>query len=124
VAAALPPGAKHCAIHDIQYGKLEQCSRCRAERSAIVKTGSPKADTKELRLREAEYREADKFLRRIARETLDEGTAQERVIAIKMFDAAARWARLALEIHTSILEVEHDQWLRDENMRMRGGGGN
>jgi hypothetical protein len=124
VAAALPPGVNHCAVHDIRYGKLEQCRACRAERSATVKASSPKADTKELRLRESEYREADKFLRRIAREILDEGTAQERGLAIKMFDAAAKWARIALEINTSMLEIEHDQWLRDENMRMRGGGGN
>jgi hypothetical protein len=119
--APLPDGVKLCAKHDIRYGKLEQCSACRGERVASVKVGSPKADTKELRLRESEYRESDKFMRRIAREVLEDGTAQERGIAIKMFDAAAKWARLSLEIHTSLTELEHDQWLRDENMRMGGG---
>jgi hypothetical protein len=116
-------GAKHCALHNVSYGALEQCGACRAAKGITVKTAAPKADTHELRLREQEYREADKFLRRVAREILDEGTAQERGLAIKMFDAASKWARLSLEIHTSIKELEHDQWLVEQK-RLLGGGGN
>jgi hypothetical protein len=123
VAASLPDGQKHCAIHDVVYGKLEQCSACRSARSITVKTGAPKADTAELRLRESEYREADKYLRRLGREWLDDGTAQERGLALKAFDAASKWARIALEIHTSIKELEHDQWLVEQK-RLLGGGGN
>ena len=116
-------GQKHCALHDVTYGKLEQCSGCRAAKSIGVKDQAPKADTHELRLRENEYREADKYLRRIAREWLDDGTAQERGIALKAFDAAAKYARIALEIHTSIKELEHDQWLIEQK-RLLGGAGN
>jgi hypothetical protein len=123
VAQPLPPGVRRCELHDATYGALEQCAECRRSKSVTVKTGAPKADTHELRLREQEYREADKFLRRVAREVLDEGTAQERGLAIKMFDAAAKWARLSLEIHTSIKELEHDQWLVEQK-RALGGGGN
>lgn len=114
----------YCPTHNRQYGKLEQCADCRSARVHTVAAVSPKADTRELELRESEYREADKFLRRMGRELLDEGTAQERGLAIKMFDAASKWARLALEIRSDRLEIEHDHWLRDENMKMRGGSGN
>jgi hypothetical protein len=77
----------------------------------------------ELAVRDSEYREADKYLRRIAREWLDDGTAQERNIALKAFDTAAKFARLSLEIHEKVKEFEHDQWLVDQN-RLLGGGGN
>jgi hypothetical protein len=119
----VPSGQRHCAEHGVTYGPLEQCGECRSARSITVKVGSPKADTKELRLREAEYRETDKYLRRIGREILDEGTAQERGLALKAFDAASKWARLSLEIHTSIKELEHDQWLVEQK-RLLGGSGN
>jgi hypothetical protein len=114
---------KHCAQHDVWHNKLEQCAECRKARSITVKEGAPKADTHELRLREGEYREADKYLRRIARDWLDNGTAQERNVALKAFDAAAKYARLALEIHSSIKELEHDHWLVEQK-RLLGGGGN
>lgn len=124
MAAPLPDGQKHCPKHDVLYGRLEQCSQCRAERSIAVKSAAPKADTHELRLRESEYREADKYLRRIAREWLDDGTAQERNTALKAFDTAAKYARLALEIHTSIKELEHDQWLVEQKRLLGRGHGN
>lgn len=112
----------YCATHDRNYSKLEQCAECRAALSAAVKAESPKADTRELELREGEYREADKKLRRLAMEWLDEGTAQERSIAIKAMDAASKWARLALEIRQQRLEFEHDHWLADQQRRLRGLG--
>lgn len=95
---------------------------CRGDRAITVKEGAPKADTKELRLRETEYREADKYLRRLAREWLDDGTIQERHVALKAFDAAAKYARIALEIHTSIKELEHDQWLVEQKRKLGSGG--
>lgn len=113
----------YCAKHDRHYGKIEQCGGCRAERSISVRAASPKADTRELELRENEYREADKYLRRVAREWLDEGTPRERGVALKAFDTAAKWARLALEIRQQRLELEHDQWLVEQK-RLLGGGGN
>lgn len=123
MATPLDPSLKRCPKHDVSYGALEQCSICRGERSITVKSGSPKADTKELHIREAEYREADKFLRRIARDWLDNGTAQERNTALKAFETATKYARLALEIHSSIKELEHDQWLVEQK-RLLGGKGN
>jgi hypothetical protein len=123
VASPADPSLRYCETHDQHYGKIEQCSGCRAARSITVKTASPKADTRELELREIEYREADKFLRRIGKEWIDEGTAQERNAALKAFDAASKWARLALEIRQQRLEMEHDQWLVEQK-RLLGGGGN
>jgi hypothetical protein len=121
--ASPTPSPGYCATHDQHYGKLEQCGVCRSQRAITVKTASPKADTRELELRENEYREADKFLRRIGKEWIDEGTAQERNAALKAFDAASKWARLALEIRQQRLEMEHDQWLVEQK-RLLGGGGN
>lgn len=112
----------YCPKHDAHYSKVEQCGTCRAERAGSVAVASPKADTHELDVREQEYREADKFLRRIAREWLDDGTAQERNVALKAFDTAAKYARLALEIRTSRLELEHDQWLVEQKRKLSGGG--
>ena len=114
----------YCAAHDKQYGKLEQCPGCRKSASAVVAAQSPKADTKEMEARESEYRECDKYLRRLAKKWLDEGTAQERPTAIKAMDAASKWARLALEIRQNRLEMEHDQWLVEQNRLMGGGSGN
>lgn len=113
----------YCAKHNRTLGKLERCSACRAERSGSVKAGSPKADTHELEVRESEYREADKYLRRIAREWLDDGTAQERNVALKAFETATKYARLALEIRQIRTELEHDHWLVEQK-RLLGGGGN
>ena len=121
---ANPADQKPCVKHGTTYGRLEQCPECRAARSIAVKEGSPKTDTRELHLREQEYREADKYLRRVAREWLDDGTAQERNVALKAFDAAAKYARLALEIHTSIKELEHDQWLVEQKRLLGRGHGN
>lgn len=118
MSSSATDGKPYCALHDQHYGKLEQCSRCRAAKGIAVKVGSPKSDTRELELREQEYREADKYLRRVAREWLDDGTPQERSIAMKAFDAASKWARLALEIRTSRLELEHDQWLVEQKRQL------
>ena len=111
----------YCPTHNQHFGKLEQCAGCRAGRRAAATAESPKADTRELELRESEYREADKFLRRKAREILDDGTAQERNLAIKMFDSAAKWARISLEIRNQRLELEHDQWLVEQKRKLSGG---
>lgn len=113
-----PVETEYCAKHDQHYGRLEQCAKCRAARSIVVSATSPKADTSELRLRENEYREADKYLRRMGRDWLDNGTAQERNVALKAFDAAAKYARIALEIHQSLKELEHDQWLVEQKRRL------
>lgn len=115
----------YCPTHSRHFGKLEQCADCRtARRDSAIASTSPKADTRELELRENEYRTDAKYLRRKAREWIDEGTAQERNGALKAFDAAAKYERMALEVRLMRLEFEHDQWLRDENMRMSGGSGN
>jgi hypothetical protein len=112
----------YCPEHKLHYPRLQQCAECRRARAGAAVSGSPKADTRELELREQEYREADKYLRRVAREWLDDGTAQERNVALKAFDAAAKYARLALEIRTSRLEIEHDQWLVEQKRKLSGGG--
>lgn len=113
---------KHCALHDVTYGKLEQCSACRAAHATSARTESPKADTSELATRESEYREADKYLRKKGREWLEDGTAQERNVALKAFDTASKFARISYEIRQWRLEIEHEQWLAAQKRALAGGG--
>lgn len=113
---------RHCPTHDVWYGKLEQCGSCRAAHSSVVRVRSPKADTHELEVRESEYREADKYLRKKGREWLEDGTAQERHVALKAFEAATKYARLAYEIRQWRLEVEHEQWLAAQKRMLAGNG--
>lgn len=122
VADTSRPDQKHCPTHDVWYGKLEQCGICRAARATFVKTESPKADTADLAVREGEYREADKYLRRKGKEWLEEGTARERNVALKAFDTASKFARISYEIRQWRLEVEHEQWLAAQKRLLDGGG--
>jgi hypothetical protein len=124
VASSDPKRAdqKHCAEHNVWYGKLEQCGICRAARSLTTRTESPKADTHELAVRESEYRETDKYLRKLGRDWIDEGTPRERNVALKAFDTAAKFARIAYEIRQWRTEIEHEQWLAAQKRLLDGGG--
>ena len=108
----------YCAKHERHYGKLEQCADCRAARSASVAPGSPKADTSPLRVIAARYRlnEAacwDVF-GTIVRDDVNG--------AAKMSAESGKWATRADELESKIIEIEHDQWLRDQKMLLGGGG--
>jgi hypothetical protein len=109
-----------CA-HGKPYGGIEQCGECRKARAVSVRTASPKADLRELELLEDECREAAKYLRRHGRDWV-EGTDRERNVGLKAFETALKYDRMAYEARALRVGVEHDQWLRDENMRMRGSG--
>lgn len=61
-------------------------------------------------------------MRRKGREWLEDGTAQERNIALKAFDTATKFARIAYEIRQWRLEVEHEQWLAAQKRLLAGGG--
>ena len=122
MAEANRSGQKHCPTHDVWYGKLEQCGACREAHYSATKNVSPKADTSELAVRESEYREADKYLRKKGKEWLEDGTAQERNVALKAFDTASKFARISYEIRQWRLEVEHEQWLAAQKRLLDGGG--
>ena len=115
MASAQNHTSKHCTIHDVYYGKSERCSGCERMRASMTAAESPRADLSEYRLREGEYREDAKYLRRKAREWLSEGTAGERSVAIKAFEAASRYERLALDIRKELVDIEHIHWLDDRN---------
>lgn len=113
------PQPNHCAIHDVRYGKLEQCSGCRASRSVTVTPGSPKADTSAKRVNAAAAR-----LRELACWSECQGQmADDPNVAVKWSAESSKWARLAMELEAQITEVEHDQWLREQK-RLLGGDGN
>lgn len=108
----------YCPTHDQHYSKLEQCSVCRAlARSGAVEKESPKADTTEARVHAARYRlnEAACWAE------LKLHTADDPNIAVKWSAESAKWARLAAETEQQLLEIEHDQWLMEQDVKRRGG---
>lgn len=109
--------------HGIMYDGLEQCARCRETKSAGPTTSSPRVDTRGLEEMEKEYRDLDGFLRHLACKIFDpsEGMPNERHLAVKMLDNAAKWARLALDIRAERLEIQHDQWLVEQKRMLDGG---
>lgn len=114
------PSNRACPKHsDVTYGPLEQCPKCRAARSSAVKAGAPKADTTQKRVHAAEAR-----LRELAcwdRCKLD--MADDGNIAVKWSAESSKWARLAMDLESQITEIEHDQWLVEQD-QLRGGSGN
>lgn len=115
----LADGEKHCPKHDRYYSDVEQCSECRAERSAAPRATSPKADTSPLRVKAADYR-----LREAACwEQFSARLKEDGHLAVKLSDQAGKWAGRADELETRLLEIEHDQWLIEQD-RLRKGGGN
>jgi hypothetical protein len=43
-------------------------------------------------------------------------------VSVKFSAESGKWAGRADELEARLLEIEHDQWLRDEKQRMSGGG--
>ncbi len=113
----LPAGKQRCPHHDIVHSAIEQCSVCRAERSGSIVAGSPKADTSGARANAARYR-----LNELACWTeLKTNTAADPNVAVKWSAESAKWARLAAETEQQLLEIEHDQWLIEQDRKRRGG---
>lgn len=107
----------YCPKHDKHYSKLEQCGACRAERAGAVVKGSPKADTSPLRVKAAEYR-----LREIAMwQAASAQIGADPHVAVKLSDQAGKWAGRADELEHRLLEIEHHQWMLEEDKRRRGG---
>lgn len=107
----------YCPTHDQHYSKIEQCSVCRAERTGAVPPQSPKADTLTARTHAARYR-----LNELACwEQVKANTADDPNVAVKWSAESAKWARLAAETEQQLLEIEHDQWLMEQDRKRRGG---
>jgi hypothetical protein len=128
------PQPNYCAKHDRGYGKLEQCADCRASRGVTVKPGSPKADTSTIRLHAARYRMREaacwnecKRYSSIDLTADDKGGTPPKLdpqAAVKFSAESGKWASRADELEMRILEIEHDQWLREQKRLMGGGSGN
>ena len=117
MSASPTDGQKHCPTHDVWYGKLEQCSVCRAERAGSAPAASPKADTKPLRVKAAEYR-----LREYEMWTASKGMLiDDPHVAVKLSDQSGKWAGRADDIEVKLLEIEHHQWMLEQDRLRRGG---
>ena len=120
MATSLGAGQKRCPKHtDVVHSSIEQCGQCRAERAVAVKACSPKVDTTQKRVNAAEAR-----LRELA--CWNECASQMRddpQVAVKWSAESSKWARVAMDLEEKITEIEHDQWLVEQD-RLRGGSGN
>ncbi len=117
MAHPLPPGKKQCPEHDVIHGALEQCSVCRSLRSGSIVAGSPKADTSGARVNAARYRLNESA----CWAELQANSADDPNVAVKWSAESAKWARLAAETEQQLLEIEHDQWLIEQDRKRRGG---
>lgn len=106
-----------CDEHNVDYGKLEQCSACRAERAGATATQSPKADTTPLRVRAAEYRLRELAMWNAAKLAI----ADDPHVAAKLSDQSGKWAGRADDLEVKLLEIEHHQWMLDQDRQRRGG---
>lgn len=117
MAAPLPDGVRRCELHDIQYGKLEQCSGCRAAQTVAVKQGSPKADTTKIRAVAADYR----LNQASCWSEYTTNLSDDPHVSVKFSAEAGKWAGRADELEMRILELEHDQWLIEQDRLLSGG---
>lgn len=108
---------KHCDTHNVDYPRVGQCAKCRAEAAAASPTESPKADTSPARIRAAEYR-ANQY------ECWGAAVAakiEDPQVAVKWSAEAGKWAGRADLIELKLLEIEHEQWVFEQDQKRRGG---
>ena len=109
-------GTTYCAIHDLTFETgVSVCSECASAAVEQVDGNVPPSSDRELELMRDEFRADAKMLRRKAREWLEDGTARERLPALKAIDVAVKCDRAALEIQLRIADREHDRWLVEQN---------
>lgn len=112
--------------HGATPSALAPCALCRAEPGPAIAAGAAFDELeRDLRIRQDEFRQDAKILRRHARDLLDEGTAQDRRDAYKAFECAFKAERLSLDALKEIRDKEHDRWLAKEVAIQQGReGGN
>ena len=108
----LEGGNRRCRRHDETFAALAVCPKCKSDPGDIIapeEENSP-AD-RELELLFQEFRTEAKFLRRISRERIEDGTAQDLAVALKASDVALKYDRAAVEIQSRLHDKRHDHWL-------------
>lgn len=97
------------------YGPLEQCPECRKSVADGIERGSPKADTGARRVNaaNARLREVSCWSNSEAARAGDDGQ-----VAVKWSAEAVKWARVAMDLEASIMEIEHDQWLVEQKRKL------
>ena len=83
-----------------------------------MQSGSPKADTTNVRVRAAEYR----LCQASCWEEYKQNLREDPHVAVKFSAEAGKWAGRADELEMRILEIEHHQWLMEQDKLRRGGG--
>lgn len=110
--------AGYCADHDRHYPPLERCPDCRAAKRGEIRSGSPKANTENVRIRAAEYRLCQSSCWEEYRSNIKEDPQ----VAVKFSAEAGKWAGRADELEMRILEIEHHQWMVEQDRLRKSGG--
>lgn len=109
--------ANVCPTHGTAYPKLERCPDCRSAATNKIQVGSPKADTSRARTRAAEYR----LNQAACWEGFTTHKLEDPHVAVKFSAEAGKWAGRADELEMRILEIEHHQWMMEQDKLRRGG---
>jgi hypothetical protein len=129
VASWLPtPDGHHCTRHDAKFKRGEVCAACVTDpgddKPLDVGGRSVEID-KALLQRASDHRSLAKFLHREGREMIEEGTAQDKNVAVKIIDAGTKLERLAIEIEDRVSGRDYGRGLMEHEKKMgRGGGAN
>jgi hypothetical protein len=115
---------RYCANHDYEFPRGETCTAC------VIEPGKPPGnetvetkDERDLKIREAEFRQHGKRFWRAAEELLEDGTDRDIAAACKASAEAAKWERLALEARDRYAPKQETDDLIREVQKLRGKGG-
>ena len=117
------PDGHYCTVHDYEFPRGETCTACVIEPG--LPPGSEKTETqdeKDLKIREAEFRQRAKKCWRIASDMFD-GNVGSTADACKVSAEAAKWERLALEARDRYAPKQETDELIREVQKLRGKGG-
>lgn len=112
-------GITYCATCDLSFET--GVASCNCPPASTDSSFAPPSSDRELELMRDEFRADAKLMRRKAREWLEDGTARERLPALKALDVAVKCDRAALEIQLRIADREHDRWLVEQNRLLQRG---
>lgn len=117
----------HCTRHDEKFKRGEVCQRCvndPAPNEPVEVGGKSVRIDDALLARASEHRALAKFLHGEGREMIEEGTAQDKSVAVKLIDAGTKLERLAIEIEDRVSGRDYGRGLMEHEKSMGRGGSN
>lgn len=121
------PEGHHCTRHDVKFKRGEVCQRCVSDPSPNqpVEVGGKSVEIDNALLaRAGEHRSLAKFLHGEGRDMIEDGTAQDKSVAVKLIDAGTKLERLAIEIEDRVSSRDYGRGLMEHEKSMGRGGSN